>query len=460
MNTRYNLKCSVCNQLISIRSQVSTFVDSYIAIIYCGNCKTEIKIKITDVEVELLSNSIYSPVKSLDDSSDDEELFFIELAPDFFTTKMKKYSNIKNTTFETPFLNTISDIKHKNYDEYMKKIMLFLVYQLDWPKIKTINDLWVNKQYEYIQKYAEEILDKWGFLKEMIKLGNENEIFEIHRYLHYVQFYYFAKILGNKMFYKNIEYIQENIKKLITTESGIIFLDFFSSSNLLDNYENKLIDIMNDFNAIFIKIIPVFSLDYFKDLNLENYGMTSVSFYELISFYEKAYENLIEVSMILIGLNNIRHRNNYDELRDTTKETFTEFIEKDKGKGAILKEKFLGDEEFDKFIIETFDSELRNAFAHRDYHIDWIEQSLTYYSKKSKTNIRIFLVDLAYMCMKIMYTVVYLNEIIYQVKRFWLLKSSPNIVKNIMNHKSKGLNDIQKFKNKQNIKNRKKKKRK
>ena len=160
----------------------------------------------------------------------------------------------------------------------------------------------------------------------------------------------------------------------------------------------------------------VISLGGIKEkLDKETYGIATTSFEDMISFYNKSYELILDMLTIPIGLNNIYVRQDYNNFeKDLKIKDFKTYISRNKlDRLDMLKL----EEPFSKCI--NIDNHIRNAIAHYNYEFDTTSQKIIFYDKhKGKENaVELFLSELAVLCYENIVVLVYLNELLYNLRK-------------------------------------------
>ena len=125
--------------------------------------------------------------------------------------------------------------------------------------------------------------------------------------------------------------------------------------------------------------------------------------------YLRIYENVMECSAVIVGLNNILNRHNYDKIDETVinkKTTLTQYKELSKGD----KIKYTVRDEFFNMIIPNFDRNIRNAIGHEDIEYDAFNQKISY------NNNEVYLVEYACSIWQCYESCLLIYEIILDIK--------------------------------------------
>ena len=185
----------------------------------------------------------------------------------------------------------------------------------------------------------------------------------------------------------------------------------------------KILNITSDLCDMFEAFIPVVMLclsDKRDSIDKNAYGISTVSFSKLKTFYANTYELILELIDIPVALNNLQHRGNIDEFSDNSEfKDLKSFRNLPKGK----KTKALCDGEvFTKPI--HIDRNVRNAIDHFDYEYDVTSQKITFRDKYNgkENNVEMYLLDLAYLCYDNIIILSYLNELLYNLQKIDYIK--------------------------------------
>ena len=208
------------------------------------------------------------------------------------------------------------------------------------------------------------------------------------------------------------------------------FVEFLKNNENFDFQVKRILKIYSRWIVDFERYIPIVttSLGKLRDVfNKENYGIATISFENMISFYNDTYELLLDMVTVAVGLNNIFVRGDFNKfISKSDLENFDDYYKLTKSQrlNALGKE-----EPFSKYIC--MDRNVRNAIAHYTYDFENNTQKIYFYDKyKNKEKIKeLYLCDLALLCYDNITILVYLNELFYNIRKIDLLGSGmiPNI---------------------------------
>lgn len=210
----------------------------------------------------------------------------------------------------------------------------------------------------------------------------------------------------------------------------------FSENGTLTEYEIKALSIIEDFFFLSRQILPAFLLLDFPSLRNESYkySISTASFEELKTFYQKSHEYIIEAVNVLIALNNVLYRGAYNVLPDKAKLSFADYCN---GNNKMRKfdECLDESEQFSKFIISRTNNVVRNSIGHNDTDFDGITQVIKFQSRnKGKIKEKhVPLIEFATMCIENFESCFYIFEVVYQLQKCKLTNELPfNVMQGIV----------------------------
>ena len=208
-------------------------------------------------------------------------------------------------------------------------------------------------------------------------------------------------------------------------EETLAFVKLFEENGELRSLEHRLIASIEVFFHLVDGILPAYLVIDSPTLrdNIDDYAMSTVSFEQLLDFYQKSYETILDAALVLIALNNIYYRNNFDILPGKKKKSFME-CRKRSNKYLKVKDNFVETECFSE-LIESFPrNKVRNSIGHFATIFDGVQQRIkfinTYEGEIQEETLT--LLEFAILCIENFYTLVYLLEIIYQLKKLYLIE--------------------------------------
>lgn len=363
------VKCDICDSVLDLKWQVGYLPKSKI-IVSCGKCKSTIKGTLyTDNENIKIKYDIEN-AKEIPPTEDFKCDFIVPISGELITEKMK----LGYRQYEaTPFMHLVTLVGIENFSLYQKRFLDGIdIIENQKNTCDRINELYFNKQFAFLKKYLKDNLNV------KVKHGNFNEILT-EKYKREISF--FSSFLNFERYNKKREMISKYLKK-IQGANKIQYqklIEYFS--NDIDKFEKRLFDVINIFINTYESFIPVILLEYVNKNLIEEisskYAITTVYFEDIRSMYLRIYENIMEVSSLLIGLDNIMYRNNYQKIDASIisgKTNIEQYIKMSKGN----KVKYTVTDEIFNSIIPVFDKDIRNAIGHEDIEYDIFNQKLKY----------------------------------------------------------------------------------
>ena len=309
---------------------------------------------------------------------------------------------------------------YEKYQNIMGKMGNFLHFKEKFlKKIKPLHELFFNKRLdlianpllEFSENYIiKNCLDAEIALHQLITMGM-NHIMPSNTLKDYTD-------IANKLM------LGKEINEIIN------FIEFLETKINTKELSEKIIEIydrwINDFEK-YMAVIILSIANKTDQIDKEKYGISTINFKDMRTFYTDSYELILEMITLPVGLNNIIERRNYDCFPNGSKiNNFKTFFDCTKYQRI---EALKADEEFSKYL--NINNNVRNSIAHFDYKINNETQLITFYDKykSSEKIIEMYLFDFALLCYENIKFIVYLNELFYNIKKISYIKNGlrPNI---------------------------------
>lgn len=416
MINRSCVKCKFCQSNILLRFQMGEFDIPFS--FSCPNCKVNINgiRKITSGNTLKINNAI--KIGECFDNIDYYADFSVELPH----RKISKYVSFEQMYSNgiSPFMDITGLLELDNYMNLVKLMGDFLSFRANtWNLLSPLYDLYFNNKIELIRK---------PILRFSSNYTIDNKL-DAAMALHQSTVIGFNKILKPNTLNEFMEVSQKIMSKENMFEVNK-FIEFFKTNNEFDFDLKRMVKICSRWIDDFEKYMPmiIISLGNSREkFNKEIYGIATMSFDNMINFYEDSYELLLDMIAIAIGLNNIYLRGSYDKFSEKSNvknfEEYNNQIKSNRLKSLIL------EEPFSKCI--DMNRNVRNAIAHYTYDFNPSSQKITFYDKyKNKQNtVELYLCDLALLCYDNITILLYLNELFYNLRKidFLLSGMKPNI---------------------------------
>ncbi|GHU44782.1 hypothetical protein FACS1894111_12570 [Clostridia bacterium] len=403
------IACEVCGTIINLRIQMGSY-DIPIRF-HCPKCETRIDGKVV-IEPYKIDISDANPI-----STKVEECYSVELSAEFPTRKIK-YKKIKEAEL-TPFIRNLTFYTNdKNSYEFTQESMRFADFLVeDWDVIKQNYRLLLNRQFKLLYPRLEKLSKLFDFIP-IKNVKNELDAATINHQVLLTISGVVTVLGGNTL----SSYMELN-QKIFKADKGKIeqLIKFVVDEEInLDEIEKKMISLIDSFSTVYEQLIPVISLrnaNNLEQLDKDEYGISIASFEELSDFYAKSYEWILANIGIIVALNNIVARNDYNKcINGKSLSDFNNLT-----KGSKLNSPCLSlDEPFSK-PIASLRTILRNAIQHFDSEINYQTQIITF--KNQKRSEELFLIEFANLCIDNFSIMFYLLEVVYSLRKIKLINS-------------------------------------
>lgn len=410
------VKCNFCKEKILLRFQIGYFNIPFN--FSCPNCE----VSIHGIKKINENNLIISNAKETFEEINNAR-FYGNFSTEFLNKKVSRCNCLEDiiNSGTSPFLNTIMMFEgYEQYQNVMAKMGKFLRFKESFlNKIKPLYELFFNQKLDLIEKplldFSENYiikneLDAEIALHQLITVGM-NYIMPPNTLKDYTN-------MANKLMLG--KEINETVK----------FIEFIETKINTKELSEKIIEIydrwINEFEK-YMSVIILSVVNKTDQIDKEIYGISTINFKDMRTFYADSYELILEMITLPVGLNNIIERKNYDCFTTDSKiNNFKTFFNNTKCQRL---EALKDDEKFSKYL--NINNNVRNSIAHFDYKINNETQLITFYDKykSSEKIIEMYLFDFALLCYENIKFIVYLNELFYNIKKISYIKNGlrPNI---------------------------------
>lgn len=398
--------CDVCGTVINLRIQMG-YYDIPVHI-RCPECKSNID---GMVQVEPFEINI----DNVDSSSIRTEKFYsFELSAEFPTRKMifKSMKELELTPFIRNFI--FYDDLSEAYDLTKKSMEFATFLSKDWRTVKQNFGLLVNKNFELLFPRLERIVQSIPVIP-IKQINNELDATIVNHQILLITSG-IAWVVGNDAL---VSYMKLGNKINNSSDKLEQVLKFIENQNLnFNTLENKVFSLIDIFAKVYEQLVPVVSLrnaQALEKVDQSKYGITTASFEELSDFYAKSYEWILANINLIVGLNNIFVRNNFDLcVNGKSISTFSNL-----SNGLKLKQNYLNNGEPFSRPVASLHNRLRNAIQHFDCEIDYQTQKIIFHDRNKAEETT--LLDFADLCIENFSIVFYLLEIMYNLKKIKLV---------------------------------------
>lgn len=417
MVARIYVECPVCSKITLVRYQKG-FLEEHPIRFRCGNCGVSLEGKYSNYDGIKFQNGIV--IENKEEKVD----YVISSSGELLTDKLEKVIKFEQTIKPGPFINACMLMGGNRYEELKEKILNVLDFRDKFTYlIQNINELYFrNTHIDLLKHELRKILPVKGF-----PLENEMDIL---RAVHHVNIIPFITVMYDQ--FKDTNSIIAN-KMMHMLKNNRSELDKFSkylyNNDLLYSWEKQISVMSSQILQQINKFIPIISFSYY-DITIDEaekyYSITTVSFEEIEQLYVNLYELIADILPIVVGMDNILERNNFNVLKDghlitkkgkTPITSLDEFIAiKEKGTRVNYID---GNGTFEKMLYGKLDKDVRNSIGHFNYeNEDVFNQTIKF--KHLKNANRIIEKSLIRICSEIwnMYLSLFtLSELIYDLKR-------------------------------------------
>lgn len=459
MNINQGIKCVVCGSKINVRMQAGGRSKNDIRFA-CPKCQIPINIVIEfkrrkferkdNFDIKILEEELRMDRELFEYSIENAEFlnefedadYSVQCSSEFFTSKnifnpfnqIRDKKNINEVPFEafTPFIQARRFFNENDlmaFEEHCSRIYSCID---DSNIFERLNSLYLNKS-EYFLSHINEVFKD---IKGEVEYKGD-DILNL-KCIYDFNIRYFNSFLKRGEFSNiNTKILRDiySVKESNNSEFNRM-LSYFYKERYLDEYEQRIIKIIDTYIKKFKYLVPAIAVEYLRsDISKEEvydkYTMRTCTFEDIKDIYLEVYENVIEIYSLFIALNNIMYRTKYDsfsqlkELPGIPKKiannkklmikNFDDFQLLNKG---IKLYYMCNDEEFNKYMpkLERF---LRNSLGHGSWHYNNINQMINYRTNEVN-GAEIHLLKYANECYKIFPKLVYIYKIIIDMKMNYL----------------------------------------
>lgn len=402
-------KCKYCNTKFRLRFQVGSH--SIPVSFSCPNCSVKISGAIIIKDDKPRIECKIPNLMEIDEETAD---YVVEQSLEFFQRKIYK----EEMKFDiSPFMKmamAINDFEQiqSSFDK-INRVFLF-----KQTKLQTIIDI------SEITKSKKDLI-AIDYCKKKFPRNNIKNILDCYMKVHQELVMGCAPLLPDSM----LSDFSSMSRKMLTEvlikapEKTDEMYTFLSDDDKLSNYEENMFEVIIDFISMFDKFIPLvisMKTDTLRDINQEEYGISTIGFDELKDFYSKSYELILKSIDVVFILNNLTVRGDYSNIvgNDTFK-TFDDIYDKTNKSSKKIEKLISESDPFSEYITDV-SSIIRNSIDHESYEVDDINQKIKFIDKfKDRERIEeISFIDFAKKCYDNFIMSIYISELLYNLKKF------------------------------------------
>ncbi|MCI2189052.1 MULTISPECIES: YecA family protein [Lactococcus] len=412
------ISCDICNEIFNLRIQMGNYNIPFN--IVCPNCSTKIK-GMYNLENDSSERLFLTNAHKVEEIGESFKGYCVELSAEFPTKKMfyrdlSSPGKMLEASGFTPFLRNLTFYpSHELATKSVQNSMRFAdFFKEDWDFLYAYFNLFWNEKYDILFPKLEKLISKI----ETSPINKVNNKMDAAMSLH--QILVTATGLGSVLPESSLtEYME--IAKVIGKDTQIPDSSILEYSNFLkndfNNIEKNALDVVSSFSKIYNQLIPVVALknsSVLDTIDKDEFGIMTTNFEELSSFYAQSYEWILDNIDIVIGLNNAVERGDSQlcfnkKSLDDLKLLSTKYNKLD----------YLKSEEAFSKPAENLKNRIRNAIQHFSREIDYSTQKITFIDshRGKESTERIFLIDFASLCLENFYFVIYILELIYNLRK-------------------------------------------
>lgn len=417
------IKCEVCDNMFNLRIQMGYYDIPFF--IECPVCNVIIDGKVTIEPYDLLLNHAYKA------DYEDVEFNSVELSAEFPTRKMiiKRKEDLELT----PFIRNMQfyvggEESHKSiqkamkYSEYLKQFGL--------NEFKQNFQLFWNNKYDILYPRLQKSLKDFPFTP-IKKVSNRiDALVGIH------QLFLTSTGISEVIIDDLNEYTKIAQELLTRPNNHPAILDFINDEKInFNKNEEKAFVLIELFSKIYEQLIPVVALrnaNCLNNIDRNEYGIMTANFSELTDFYAKSYEWILDNISIILAMNNILMRNDYQVCENGKQ--YSDFISL--SKGSRLQQNYIRFDDPLSKPISCLNNKIRNSIQHFDLEINYSSQKLIF--KDRKRTEELYLIDFASLCIENFSLIFYLLEIIYNIRKVDFIAQGevPSIISEVVGQNS------------------------
>ncbi|EMW5383995.1 YecA family protein [Enterococcus faecalis] len=399
------ITCSTCGTTINLRIQLGYFNIPFH--VNCPNCDILINGKVILEDAE---NYYIKLDNACEIDEYENEFYSVELSAEFPTRKIKKKTMGLDNVELSPFIRA-----HNFYNDILlsknstKNAMFFSnYYKKHWSDLKINYNLFWNNQLRLLKPKINKELSKYPHIGVTEVRNMLDACMALHQML--IATTGISVIVGDNSISRYI-----SLANLMLEDKSKLpkYMEYsIKIESKLDNIEKKAFKLIESFAKIYDQLIPVVSLRYADKMNnvdMDKYGIMTANFEELTTFYAQSYEWILENVDIVIALNNIEVRGDYQKCENG--KSYDEYLKVFKGK----KLEWMNNDEPFSIPVISLKNKLRNAIQHFDSEIDYTTQIIKFHDRENVE--KLYLMEFASLCIDNFSVVIYILELVYNLRR-------------------------------------------
>lgn len=367
------VKCSVCGATIRLRIQVGYRNIPFM--FYCPDCETEIKgeINVDGGDKKTWMNNVEEY-----DSKTNTAKYVQELSSEFLQKKIA-IDSMSPENFISPFIRNMmqgGEEKLKRINDIQRYYNNYINYKND---LKTMQDLYNNKKYDVLRI---KIKDKSFELIELLKTTLPKEWNS--KFINQLDFLMVIHQSRNLLITNLLNYVnKENVLNapkniqdeiLPSLEKFKPLMRLYGDNDKFDQYNQRMNEITENYMEILPILLPVISSidEYRQELMSKEYVISYGPLFALTNLYQKMYELFCDGIDLVIGMNNVYNRGEYDKFCKTFDRIsgFENIINSYSSKYKKYSELLMIFDKFSTPFVMAVHNKVRNAEGHFNRQVE------------------------------------------------------------------------------------------
>ena len=421
------VKCNFCEEKIFLRFQLGCFDIPFD--FYCPNCGVSVSGAL------YVSKNHFIVKNALEIEEDIKNVkFYGNFSTEFLNKKISEFSTLEDIVNDgfSPFMSTM--VLFENDERYMKIINnvgnFYRFKKETWINLIPLYELFFNYKLNLIKKPLLKFSQNYIIKNELDAMIS----------LHQLTLLGMNFIMPTNTLYDYIE-ISKKIFEKNNLEKTFEFISFLNEKIKLNSLSEKVIEIYKKWIVDFEKYMAVIILSMGEKNELvdrKSFGISTINFEDMKSFFVNSYELILELITLPIGLNNIILRNHYDNFsEESCYKNFKTYFEQSKFNRL---KSLVKDEPYSKYL--DMNRHIRNSIAHYDYKLNKQTQIITFFDKygENTETIEMYLFDFALLCYENIKVIIYMNELLYNIRKLDFIKKG---IKSNINPNFKKINIVE-----------------
>ena len=400
------IRCNICGHLIRLRIQMGYFDVPFT--IECPNCQSIIS-GFVQIDPYIVTLENAHTTKKTEASGDT-----VELSAEFPTKKITP--GIDGLIEATPFIRNLQFYKsNKEAYELTQQAMSFAsnIKSGHWAEIQQDYNLFWNNQDKILNDKLQREISNYPIVQIKRIKNKYDAMMGLHQLM--LTTTGLSNVIGQELKdYTEISALLLSSKKRYDEiyKYAQKYIDF-------NDFEKKAFSLLAQFAKIYDQLVPVVALQrggVLNEIDKSKYGIMTANFKELSNFYANSYEWILDKIQIVLALNNIYERGVFNKC--VNDKDYTQFIKL--SKGNRLQQDFISQEEPFSQPLKSLNNKIRNSIQHFDSSINYTSQEITFKDRQKSESL--YLIDFAALCVNNASLVIYLLEIVYNLRKISMIK--------------------------------------